>query len=181
VEVADVAVAATPAPMRRRISRRTWSVAAVGACALVAATFFTFWRPHTPLSANDLIAQSGDWAARIWDRATWNALQTAIMAKYPLSTAVRARALFWTDLSSIVGEDAIAYDISIGGHRAALFVISSSDPVANAAPPAQPQSSTGGQMIGCWQTGGMVYVLVVEGDARAYQNLIRPSVQRPFA
>jgi hypothetical protein len=177
-DFADVAVLPTLAPIRRRISRRTSSLAAIGACALVAAALVAFWRPHTPLSANDLIAQSGDWAAQLWDRATWMANGSA---KYPFSSAVRAQALAWTDVSSIVGEDAIAYDISIGGHRAALFVIPSSDFVANPAPPAQPQSSTGGQMIGCWQTGGMVYVLVVEGDARAYQNLIRPSVQRPFA
>jgi hypothetical protein len=173
------AVSPLPLPLtRRRISRRAWSLAAVGTCALVAAAFFAVLRPQTPLSADDLIAQSGDWAAQIWDRATWSTIGSA---KYPFSAAVRAQALAWTDVSSIVGKDAIAYDISIGGHRAVLFVIPSNDPVANSAPPAEPQSSTGGQMIGCWQTGGMVYVLVVEGDARAYQNLIRPSVQRPFA
>ena len=36
-------------------------------------------------------------------------------------------------------------------------------------------------MIGCWQSGGMVYVLVVEGDARAYESLVRPSARQPFA
>ncbi len=35
-----------------------------------------------------------------------------------------------------------------------------------------PQSSTGGVMIGCWQSQGMVYVLVVEGDERSYQSLL---------
>ena len=27
-------------------------------------------------------------------------------------------------------------------------------------------------MIGCWQTGELVYVLVVEGDERAYRSLL---------
>jgi hypothetical protein len=167
----------------RRFSRRAWSAAAVAACGLVAAAFAAFWRPHTPLSAANLVEECGDWSAQIWQQARWNPLPSAAsgLTKYPLSPAIRVRALAWTDVSSIVGEDAVAYDISIGGHRAALFVIPSGDSVADPVPPVQPQSSTGGQMIGCWQAGGMVYVLVVEGDARAYQNLVRPSAQPPFA
>ncbi len=43
--------------------------------------------------------------------------------------------------------------------------------------PLNPQSSTGGVMIGCWQSQGMVYVLVVEGDERTYQRLLDTSPQ----
>ncbi len=173
---------APPSLARRRFARRAWSLAAVGTCMLVAAAFVTFWRPHAPLSADSLIAGSGDWSAQVWNRAKWNVPPAGnVLTKYPLSAAVRAQPLAWTDVSSIVGEDAVAYDVSIGGHRAALFVIPCGDPVADPAPPIRPQSSTGGQMIGCWQSGGMVYVLVVEGDARAYESLVRPSARQPFA
>lgn len=179
----DKNLASSPSPpLARRFSRRAWSLAAIGACALIAAAFVTFWRPHAPLSADNLIAESGDWSAQVWNRAKWNVPPAGtVLTKYPLSAAVRAQALAWTDVSSIVGEDAVAYNVSIGGHRAALFVIPCSEPVADPAAPVRPQSSTGGQMIGCWQSGGMVYVLVVEGDARAYESLVRPAPRQPFA
>jgi hypothetical protein len=48
------------------------------------------------------------------------------------------------------------------------------------APPAVPQSSTGGRSIGAWQTGDLVYVLVVEADERHYQRLIK-STSAPLA
>ena len=73
----------------------------------------------------------------------------------------------------MVGQSACAYDLTAAdGRPAALFVISEDGQIAGSALPLKPGSCTGGLMIGCWQTGELIYVLVVEGDERAYRSLL---------
>jgi hypothetical protein len=174
-------VAPAAAPSRRRFSKRALSLAGLAASLLIAVGLVAFWPPHKPLSAAALIDSSGDWTAQLAERASWEPLTERELAKYPLADAVRSRPQSWSNASSLVGEDAVVYDVSTAGHRAYLFVIPSVDPVAGPAPSSNPQSSTHGLMIGCWQSQGMVYVLVVEGDVRAYQNLIDLGMQPPLA
>jgi hypothetical protein len=156
-------------------SRRKWfmRVAAVAATVAVAAGVWAFWPRHQALSQDRLLAASGGWHSQLSASAGWTRLPPHEMLRdYPLPVALRAGADRWIDASDCVGRDAVAYDLSSAGRRATLFVIPSTTAVAGAAPPAAPQSSTGGVMIGCWQSQGMVYVLVVEGDERTYQSLL---------
>jgi hypothetical protein len=181
--VAPAAAQVAPAAAlgRLRFSKRALSLAGLAASLLIAVGLVAFWPPHKPLSAAALIDNSGDWTAQLAERASWEPLTERELAKYPAAEAVRARPQSWSNASSLVGEDAVVYDVSTAGHRAYLFVIPSVDPVAGPAPSSIPQSSTHGLMIGCWQSQGMVYVLVVEGDVRAYQNLINLGMQPPLA
>jgi hypothetical protein len=177
------AVSVAAAPSRRRFSKRAWSLAGLAASLFIAVGLVAFWPAHKPLSASTLIGNSGDWYAQLAKGTSWQKVagHERDLVTYPLANAVRVRPQRWSNVSSLVGEDAVVYDLSTTGHRAMLFVIPSDDPVAGPTPPLTPPSSTGGQMIGCWQSQGMVYVLVVEGDERVYQNLIDLSAQPPLA
>ena len=182
--VSPAAVSVAAAPSRRRFSKRAWSLASLAASLFIAVGLIAFWPPHKPLSVSALIGSSGDWYAQLVVGTSWQKVaghERDLVKNYPLTNAVRAKPLRWSNVSSLVGEDAVVYDLSTAGHRAMLFVIPSDDPVAGPTPPFTPPSSTGGLMIGCWQSQGMVYVLVVEGDERVYQNLIDLSAQPPLA
>ena len=162
-------------------NRRKWiaRVAAVAAAVAVTATMWALWPRHESLSRDRLLAQSAGWHSQLIASAGWTRLPPHEMLRdYPLSAAVRAGAERWLDASDAVGQDAVAYELATpAGRRATLFVIPARDAVAGATPPLTPQSSTGGVMIGCWQSQGMVYVLVVEGDERSYQSLLDASPQ----
>jgi hypothetical protein len=181
--VSPAAVSVAAAPSRRRFSKRAWSLAGLAASLFIAVGLVAFWPPHKPLSASTLIGSSGDWYAQLANGTSWQKVagHGGDLAMYPPANAVRVRPQRWSNVSSLVGEDAVVYDLTMAGHRAMLFVIPNDDPVAGPTPPLTPPSSTGGLMIGCWQSQGMVYVLVVEGDERVYQNLIDSSAQPPLA
>ncbi len=164
----------------RQIINRTrrswaWQLLAVAASLIIAVgAAVHFWPSHHPLSADALLTHAGDWVSQLRHAGNWKSLPShQPLDEYPMANAVGAIPRQWADASAMVGAGAIAYDLTdAAGHRAALLVIPSSSPVAGTRPPMTPDSSTGGLMIGCWQAGGMVYVLVVEGDQRAYRNLI---------
>ena len=59
------------------------------------------------------------------------------------------------------------------GGEAVLLVARLQGEGLPSAPPASPQSATGGRAIAYWQSGSMVYVLVVPGNARNYRSYVR--------
>jgi hypothetical protein len=163
-------VAAAPA------SRRRWlrSIAAVAAGLLLLATGYAFWPRHSVLTYDRLLNLSSQWHQQLRANPIWQPLapREAIRG-FPLAEAIGPGARHWADVSSLVGQAACAYDLTVaGGRRATLFVIANDGQIAGSTPPLKPGSSTGGLMIGCWQSGAFVYVLVVEGDERAYRSLL---------
>ena len=176
-------VAAATRAKRRTFRRRSWALLAIATCVALAISAAVLWPRHAPLTKDGLVTDSGNWYAQLWDRTNWVALapRERGLAKYPVPPTVRGTARRWSDVSTLVGADAVAYDLTVGGHRAALFVIPSDEFVAGSTPPMKPDSSTGGLMIGCWQTQGMVYVLVVEGDERNYQNRLDSAAEPSMA
>jgi hypothetical protein len=179
-EVAAEAVA----PVRRRSRKRTWSVIAVAVSLFLAVSLVTFWPRHHQLTDELLRSDSGacTWYADLSDRAEWTPLgpHERGLAEYPFPNSVRATANGWTYASETVGQPAVAYRLATGRH-AALFVIPSNDFDGRSTPLSKPQYSTGGWTIGWWQSEGMVYVLIVEGDERTYQDLLNSAAQGPLA
>jgi hypothetical protein len=69
---------------------------------------------------------------------------------------------------------AVAFQLARGGGSTAmLYVVRGADSDLPAAPPAAPQSTTGGKAVGYWHRGGLTYILVVPGDARSYRQFVR--------
>ena len=66
----------------------------------------------------------------------------------------------------------MAYDLPARRGKATLYV--SKCTVAGLPPyaPPQPTLSTGGNSAAAWQSGGLLYVLVVQGDAQNYADYL---------
>ncbi len=90
----------------------------------------------------------------------------------------------WRIVANFLGRKAVAYDLQTpAGVKATLYVARlgglPTAPQIDAhllptAPPRKPQPASGGDSMATWQEHGRLYVLVVHGDANAYQQLIRP-------
>jgi hypothetical protein len=159
--------------------RRRWvyPFAAVAAGLVVLVGGYAFWPRHTALTYNSLLARSSEWFEQLRANSAWQPLAPhEAIRDFPLAAAIRPRPWHWADVSLLVGQSACAYDLTApGGARATLFVIADDGQIAGSLLPLKPDSSTGGLMIGCWQTGELVYVLVVEGNEWTYRNLLDDS------
>ena len=90
----------------------------------------------------------------------------------------------WQRFDQVTGHPGVAFDLTASGPvKATLFVIDNGnnalrvDP-AQSRPPTIPESTGGGPSIGCWQSGQLVYVLVVEGTEAQYQHFINSVPQQ---
>jgi hypothetical protein len=179
VEIQD---ADQPQPSRahsREANRRQWlvGVSAVAAALLAGLGLWRFYAHGSPLSVASLLADSGRWHAQLEANPQWQALVRGdTLQNFPLALAVRAMPRGWADVSAWVGRPAVAYDLNVEpGRRVTLFVINDPGTAAESLPPRIPGSNTGGLVIGVWQADGLVYVLVVEGDQRRYDQLLDQS------
>jgi hypothetical protein len=80
----------------------------------------------------------------------------------------------WRRIDNLLGGPAVAYDLSVPGRRATLYVFNLTVAGLPANPPTQPISSTNGKSAGAWQVGSVLYVLVVEGNPGDYSNYLVP-------
>ena len=93
---------------------------------------------------------------------------------YPLSqSVVQVRGMRWRPVSGVAGCSGVAYDIALpGGGQAMLLVIRGTAANLPARPPSVPAQTTFGCSASAWQEDGLLYVLVVPGDARDYGQLL---------
>jgi hypothetical protein len=101
--------------------------------------------------------------------------EDSLTSSYPLSEAMRpALKVRWRKLSGFVqcGEG-VAYDL-VGpqGLRATLYVVAREVPNLPESPPANAVHQTGNCAAAAWQHGGLLYVLVVRGNADAYPEFL---------
>jgi hypothetical protein len=86
--------------------------------------------------------------------------------------AITAKAIGWQRIGQIGHVRGIAYKLAHATGTARLFVVRLSKAGVPGSPPPAPQSTTGGKSIGYWHTGGLVYVLVVDGNVRNYRAFV---------
>jgi hypothetical protein len=79
-------------------------------------------------------------------------------------------------LPDFLGHRGVVYELpGPGGTHAALYVVDCGDIAGISATPAQqPPSTTAGCCASAWQKDGLLYVLVVEGDASLYRGYLTP-------
>lgn len=95
-------------------------------------------------------------------------------AGYPFSSAVlQARGTSWRPLDEFLGRRGVVYELlGRAGARAALYVVAADDtPWCGDAPAVRP-FTTGGYCASAWQEGGLLYVLVVQGDPATYNGYL---------
>jgi hypothetical protein len=94
----------------------------------------------------------------------------------------------WQWLAKGVAKSGVVYDLGqnppgqvLPGQQvrgaqkgAVLFVIKATRTDLPSSAPRTPQSTTAGFAIGAWQSGGLMYVLVVRGNEHDYQRLLHP-------
>jgi hypothetical protein len=157
---------------RRRIA---WS-AGLLATAVAVLVAVVFLRRDTPLVREDL-ELSRQWHDQLATDSGWLPIEPEEFEQHSLPNELRQFPRRYRDASSIVGREARAYDLTLpGGPPATLFVIPQSARAGlPSSPPTSPQSSTLGLRVAYWQTGGFIYVVVLQSDrGEDYQNLLRP-------
>ncbi|MGO8747628.1 MAG: hypothetical protein ACLQNE_16780 [Thermoguttaceae bacterium] len=79
----------------------------------------------------------------------------------------------WRDVGDFQGRKAVAYDFQgPQGAGATLYVLRGKAAGLSSGPP-WPPHTTGNRAVGWWQEEGLVYVLVIEGDAAEYRQLLQ--------
>jgi hypothetical protein len=172
-----IAVAGHAGPMYSRRKWLQWSGAAAATAAAVAITVFLLNRDTTLYRQQ--LADGWQWQKELSETDGWQPFNAGDVAQFAppkelLRTPVRFR-----DVSSVVGRDAYAYDLTLpGGPRTTLFVIDQAeDAGAPSAAPFDPQLRTMGHMVAYWQHAGAIYVVVVDSDRMDdYRMLLRMSV-----
>jgi hypothetical protein len=92
---------------------------------------------------------------------------------YPFSRAVFfSTDVYWRGIHDFLGRSGIAYDLpGHNGRRATLYVIKQSVEGLGNEPQYHP-FTTGGFSASAWQEGGLLFVLVVQGEPNTYQNYL---------
>ncbi|MCH8923798.1 MAG: hypothetical protein IIA67_11710 [Planctomycetes bacterium] len=103
--------------------------------------------------------------------------RTSPPESHPLGSQVRQfEGITWRNVNGFLDtEQAVAYDIPAEGGNpvATLYVVRLSVPELPQWPESDPDHGTGGVLLSAWQTGDLVYVLVVRGNKDAYQHFVK--------
>ena len=93
---------------------------------------------------------------------------------YPISPAVAVtQAVRWRPIRGFLGANGVAYDISgRGGSRATLYVVKCAVTDLPDFPPMRPGLTTAGCSASVWQSGGLLYVMVVQGGPQTYRRFL---------
>jgi hypothetical protein len=82
-------------------------------------------------------------------------------------------AVRWRAVSGVLDCRGVAYDLAdANGNRATLYVVRRTVAGVPTAPPSRPALSSGNCSTSAWQEGGLLYVLVVRGEASLYDRFL---------
>jgi hypothetical protein len=161
-----------------RFSRRAALIAsgaAVAAAVLIAVRVFSPQRPE--VTPSELMETAiGRFNAERNARLANHDMKSAPSA-FPVSDEVVFHEARWRWIDDpMLGRRGVAHDLAVGqgAFRATLYVMEGSiDGLITAPPPTPTYPPTQGACAAAWQSGGLVYVLVVEGGSDEYQRFIR--------
>lgn len=93
---------------------------------------------------------------------------------HPFSRFVRQNPhIRWRWIKEFLEQSAVAYDLARPGEpRATLYVVRRTVAGLPSAPPARPTLTTHHRSVAAWQTGSLLYVLVVDGGLPSYRGLL---------
>ena len=176
---------ALAASARRAAGRWSWrcwlpSVAGVAAAAvvLVAALVHQRANEYSPSTVMERAVEMFNGELR-QPESPWR--ETLAPRSHPFSAAVRlAGEVRWRPIAGLLGTPGLAYQMRLNDVTAVLYVLNR--PVAGlpSEPSLRPARSTANCSACAWQENGLMYVLVVQGDWRAYQ-LFLDQPQGPLA
>lgn len=156
----------------RSTNRRKWlAVAASLAASLIVAAGGVWYLQPREITGADIPQVANSWFDQVHDQ--WQALPAP--RDLPLPQIVAARPRGWQSAGDATGSRSVAYQFLLpGGGQAVLFAVRMNVPHVPQLPPARPQPMTGNRSVATWQSGGVLYVLVIKGAARDYPRLFKP-------
>jgi hypothetical protein len=166
-------------PGRRRFSRR-WLLLAAASLSAAAALLAAAWlgiHPQTRVTPLAVLDEATDFFQGESPAAAHRLDEVSPPADYPLSREVLATAqIRWRPIQGLLGRGGVAYDLSGPGRvRATLYVTRQVVAGLPTQPPGGPRPTTAGCCAAAWQENGLLYVLVLEGEPRAYRGYLTPS------
>jgi hypothetical protein len=175
---AVAAVGGTVAPASRRLRNHyfRWVVAAsvLAAVAVPALVAVLQWRAAHQFTPQSVVSEGlGFYVSETRGPAQF-VDDVAPPSALPLSRAVLPlRGVRWRAIQGFLDRAGLAYDLAgPGGAQATLYVVRRTVAGAPAAPPVCPFLATGNCSTSTWQEAGLLYVLVVRGDASAYAGFL---------
>lgn len=164
-----------PRSSRRRLLAQlaiAASLLIVSLAAYPAATYI--FQARRPVMPDELAQLSVEWFDSCGPGAKWESVNPAILAQYPLDTALKVRPKSFRQ----VDRTTVAYDLSFNGKRGLLFVHRPTRPHPKLSQyPYSGLPASGGISLGAWQRGKVVYVIGVTGSERSRpvdEFVIRP-------
>lgn len=176
---AHLPVTIAPARSKRVSRRRRLAVAgalSTGAALLVAALIYIGTR--NPYVEKVELKEAIDFFSDESPKLGYLLVDHPSPEAYPISRDVRRfPGTRWREVRGFLGRDGVAYDLPgrRGAPRATLYVVKLTvgDLKETALPP-NPRWNTGGYCGAAWQEGKLLYVLVVGGGSRAYEDCRAP-------
>jgi len=166
----------------KTVSRR-WALAYGGLAATAAGLMVAVWlgsRPAEHVSEQCVLDEAIRSFNLGFDEPGHLLSEKPAPAEHPLSRVVlRIRGTRWRHLEGFLGHRGLVYDLpGPAGARASLYVVAQDVEGLGTAPSLRP-FTTAGRCATAWSEGGLLYVLVVQGDPtiyRGYLNLPRSPV-----
>lgn len=160
-------------PSAGRLSRRQWvglGVFSTLAAGLLIAGGLFISRPRAEIAFEGM---ADDWLQALDSHpGAWRTVQPP--RDFAIPSAVMAPSVSWQRVA-LYGPGVAYKLVHAKAGAAMLYVVRLSRPGLPTAPPRAPQSTTGGKAVGYWQSGGLIYVLVVPGDERNYRSFVSSS------
>jgi hypothetical protein len=126
-----------------------------------------------PLSPGQVIETAMDFFGRDNAPPGEPVSRVAPPADFPISADIaRFANVRWRRVESFANGEAVAYDLPSRRGKATLYVANRTVAGLPPFPPPLPSLSTGGNSAAAWQSGGLLYVLVVQGDAQTYTDYL---------
>ncbi|MCO6459382.1 MAG: hypothetical protein J5I93_29070 [Pirellulaceae bacterium] len=172
--------AARPLETRGR-SRRHWLtlVGAATAAGLLLAAGWWFGASGGALSEEALVQQAQGWSKRAYaDDFVWRSVREEVPPQdRPLSPAVFRATGRWSQLPALDDSRAVVFELhSRDGVPGLVFVVRTRRDSGLAPLPYRQLSAAGvssGWTIAAWQTGELLYVVVVPGEGRSIDGFVR--------
>jgi hypothetical protein len=169
----------SPRPQRRWLL--SLSVASAVAAALLLSVavgqYFFFGIEPVQVSVEELGREALGWDAN--SQGHWNSELALAPGNYPASDKLNVRPIQWKRFATRYDARAVIYDMTPAGDRQVfLFAFRSSNlfPLGSEFSDS-PIYSASGFSVGAYQANGLTYVLLVEGDQRRYQRIIKRALE----
>lgn len=182
VTATDEAAATATPEQKRRIGRREAIIASLVLAASIMLAVFISQRSPVELSTDELLVRVDEFYVNQRLEGPAHRLDKVPPPKaYPISPSViRPSSTVWRPLTGFLGREGTAFTFATPrGAAATLFVVKLDGPRTAvrlpsrlfASPPRDPRF-TAGRSTAVWQSGGLLYVLVVEGNERDYKDAL---------